>query len=131
MKQLIVLLALVAGCGDVQLAALTVPPPGKVAQLDAEKLTLSISRGVAFAFECTEYNNYSGPCRDTTVSSADPAIATTFDSYLDELATAYDGGDLGPRSKSAFVVVGLAPGATKLTVATKEQDLTVDVTVLP
>lgn len=132
MKQLILFAIFAVGCSDVQLNALTVPPPGKAAQLDAENLELELSHGVAFAFECVESNSdYTGPCRDTTVTSQDSSIATAFDSYLDELAPAYGGGDLGPRSKSAFVVVGVTAGSTKLQVKTPEEDLTVRVTVVP
>ena len=127
-----ILLAALAGCGDVYVQALTVPPPGKVAQLDAENLELEVSRGVAFAFECTESNSdYTGPCRDSTLSSDDAAIAQAFPSYLDSLAGAYGGGDLGPRSRSAFVVVGMTAGKTDLRLATPDKDLSIRVTVVP
>ena len=131
MKRLILSALVVAGCGDVKVQALTVPPPGKVAELDAENLTLELSRGVAFAFECYENTSYNGPCRDSSVSAADAAIAQAFPSYLDELAPAWDGGDLGPRSRSAFVVVGLAAGKTKVELKTPEKDVSIAVTVLP
>lgn len=127
-------IAALAGCGSVDLVALTVPPPGKVAQLDAENLKLELSRGVAFAFECNEANNdgYTGPCRDAATLSMDETIVKSFPSYLDELSTpAYDNGELGPRSRSAFVVVGLVPGSADLKLTTKETDLSVRVTVLP
>lgn len=122
---------LAVGCGDVYLEALTVPPPGKVATLDADNHTLELSRGIAFAFSCTETGGYSGPCRDATITSSEPAIATAFASYLDELDRAYDGGDLGPRSKAAFVVVGMTPGTTDVRVTTEGDDVTVSVTVVP
>jgi hypothetical protein len=125
-----ILCALLAGCGDVYVEALTVPPPGKVAQLDGENLELS--RGIAFAFECTETGgDYSGPCRDSTLTSGDAAIAQVFPSYLDSLGSAYGHGDMGSRSRSAFVVVGLTAGKTDLQLATPDKDLTIQVTVEP
>jgi hypothetical protein len=132
MKRFLLCIVVVAGCDDVNVQALTVPPPGKVAQLDAKNLELELSRGVAFAFECNESNNdYTGPCRDSTLTSDDAAIAQAFPSYLDSLAIAYGGGDLGPRSRSAFVVVGLAAGKTDLRLATPDKDLSIRVTVVP
>lgn len=132
MKRFLLCTLLVAGCSDVNVTALTVPPPGKVAELDNENLKLELSRGVAFAFECGESNNdYTGPCRDSTITSKDATIAQAFPSYLDELAPAWGGGDLGPRSKAAFVVVGMTAGKTKLELSTPEQDLSIDVTVVP
>jgi hypothetical protein len=132
-KRAIVLVMLAAGCGEVRVEALTVPPPGKTAQLDAENQTLHLSRGVAFAFECTEWNGdgYSGPCRGGTATGTNPEVATVFKSYLDTLAPAYDGGDLGPRSRAAYVVVGLAVGEAKVRVDTPDDHITIDVTVIP
>ena len=127
-----ILFAALAGCTDVYVEALTVPPPGKVAQLDAENLELEISRGIAFAFECNESNSdYTGPCRDSAATCDNEAIAEAFPSYLDSLAPSWGGGDLGPRSRSAFVVVGLTAGTTDLRLNTPEKDVVIHVTVLP
>lgn len=132
MSRVVMIAALAAGCGDVTVEALTVPPPGKVAQLDAENRVLELSAGVAFAFECTEANGgYSGPCRDSVASSENPDIAGVFPSYLDTLAPAYSRGDLGPRSRSAFVVVGLAAGTASLTVTTPTENVAITVHVVP
>lgn len=134
MKQLLLCLAiasLATGCGDVYLEALTVPPPGKAATLDTENRTLELSRGIAFAFACTESGGYSGPCRDATITSTEPSIATAFSSYVDELDRAYDGGDLGPRNKSAFVIVGMTPGTTDVRITTEGEDVTISVSVVP
>jgi hypothetical protein len=121
-----------AGCGEVNVVALTVPPPGKTAQLDAEDQTLRLSRGVAFAFECTEWDDsYDGPCRNARVTATNPDVASAYKSYLDDLAPAWDGGDVGPRSRAAFVVVGLAVGDAKVRVDTSEDYVTIDVTVIP
>jgi hypothetical protein len=132
MKRALVVLAFAAGCGEVRVEAITVPPPGKTAQLDTEDQTLHLSRGVAFAFECTEWDNsYDGPCRNARVTATNPDVASAYKSYVDSLAPTWDGGDVGPRSRAAFVVVGLAVGDAKVRVDTSEDYLTIDVTVVP
>jgi hypothetical protein len=130
MKKLILLASLLAGCGDVSLAALTPPPPGKIATLDDEHDTLELSKGIAFAFECTSSeDSYQGPCRDATATAGDEAIINVFPGYIDKLVDTYDDGYAGPRSRTAFVVVGLAAGVTDLVVKTSDGDVTVEVTV--
>ena len=131
MKRCLAMLAVIAGCGEVDLAALTVPPPGKVATLDAKNYTLELSRGVAFAFECTENEgSYYGPCRGAELASSDAAIALTFPTYLDDVSTGY-AGEVGPRSRSAFVVVGLEEGRATLRLTTGHDPIGVAVTIVP
>jgi len=130
MNRIIVLVCLAAGCGDVTLTGLTAPPPGKTALIDNDDRELAISRGVAFAFECTATEGgYSGPCRDASATSDDAATAAVFAGYLDTLAQAYDNGDAGPRNRTSFVVVGLATGSTSIHVSTSDGDVDVDVEV--
>ena len=66
-----------------------------------------------------------------TITSTEPSIATAFSSYVDELDRAYDGGDLGPRNKSAFVIVGMTPGTTDVRITTEGEDVTISVSVVP
>jgi hypothetical protein len=128
--RLLIALALITGCGEVTVTGLTAPPPGKIALIDNEDRELAVSRGIAFAFECTATEGgYSGPCRDASASSSDDTIAAIFPSYLDTLADAYDNGTAGPRNRTAFVVVGLATGSTTLHVSTSDGDVDVDVDV--
>lgn len=118
------------GCGEVTVTGLTAPPPGKTAVLDNEDRELAISRGVAFAFECTATDNgYTGPCRDAVATTDDATVAAVFASYLDTLAPAWDNGEAGPRTRTAFVVVGLATGSTTLHVSTSDGDVDVNVSV--
>ena len=121
--------ALLAGCGEITVTALTPPPPGKTAVLDGEDLDLS--RGIALAFECVASNDdYNGPCRDATATSSDPGVARVFPSYLDTLAPAWKGGGAGgPRSRTAFVVIGLAEGTSEVRVETSDGDVSIDVSV--
>ena len=130
MKSFTLFAMLLAGCGDVYLAALTPPPPGKVATLDDEHDTLELSKGIAFAFECTSSeDSYQGPCRDATATAGDEGIINVFPGYVDTLVDTYDDGFAGPRSRTAFVVVALAAGETDLIVKTSDGDVTVEVTV--
>jgi len=123
-------LSLAAGCGEVTLAALTAPPPGKIAHLDDEDDTIDLSKGIALGFECTSSeDSYYGPCRGATATVDDENVAQVFASYLDTLAESYDGGPAGPRNRTAFVVVGLHGGKTDMHVSSKDGDVTVEVTV--
>lgn len=128
----VLVIALVAGCDPVALTAMTVPPPGKVALLDDENLTLDLSRGIAIGFECTAgTSDYNGPCRNARAKIEDENIAVVFTSYLDSVAEVWNDGDAGLRSRTAFVVVGLEPGTTDLHVITTDGDVDVSVTIEP
>jgi hypothetical protein len=129
---LALVVALVAGCDPVAVTALTVAPPGKIAELDDENLELKLSKGIAIGFECSASDDgYRGPCRNPRAKIADTSIASVFDSYLDSTAEAWDNGAAGPRSRTAFIVVGLEPGDTDLEVITSDGDVSVSVTVVP
>jgi hypothetical protein len=125
-----VVIAFAAGCDPVSLTALTVPPPGKVALLDDEAQTLKLSRGIAVGFECTaNTTEYNGPCRNARAKTDDENVAVVFSSYLDSVADTWDGGAAGPRSRVAFVVVGLAAGKTDVHVITADGDVDLSVTI--
>jgi hypothetical protein len=129
---LLLLAAFVAGCDPIAVTALTVAPPGKVAQLDDESLELEVSRGIAIGFECTaNTDGYLGPCRNARAKIKDTGVAVVYASYLDSLAESWDDGNAGPRSRTAFVVVGLAEGTTELQLITADADIDVSVTVVP
>lgn len=128
--RLLAVLALASGCGEVTLSALSVAPPGKTALLDTEGDDLKLSRGIAFAFECiARESDYYGPCREATARIEDEAVGSVYASYLDTLAPAYDDGETGPRSRIAFVVVGLHEGRTDIHVDTSDGDITIDLRV--
>jgi hypothetical protein len=120
-----------AGCGDITLTALTAPPPGRIAVLDDAAHTAQLSRGVALAFECDAAGDYHGPCRDAVATVDDEAVANVFASYLDTLAPAYSGGTAGPRARTAFVLLGLREGKTKVTISTSDGSVGLDVEVVP
>ena len=112
--------------------ALTVAPPGKTAQLDDESLELKLSRGIAIGFECTVHTTeVTGPCNNPRARIGDEDVALVFASYLDTTLEAWDGGNAGPRTRTAFVVVGRAVGDTELEVITADADITVSVSIVP
>lgn len=129
-------LALVLGIGfglaacNPTLTQQSVAPPGRAARLDRvdgfwglKHYRLEISEGVALALTC----NRGGPCEKTNVISEDPAIAEVRTASLAALERF--GFDQNAPS-SAFVVVGKAPGTTKLHVRAKEGKRDVIVTVV-
>jgi hypothetical protein len=123
-------LVLFAGCGEVTLSALTAAPPGKVAHLDDDDDTIDLSRGIALGFECnSSEDSYYGPCRQATATVDDEGVASVYASYLDSLAESYNGGIAGPRSRTAFVVVGLHAGKTDMHISSKDGDVSFEVTV--
>jgi hypothetical protein len=128
MKYLLLALAL-AACNP-YLTQQSVAPPGRSARLDAvngfwglKRYRLELSEGVALALTC----NQGGPCEKTRVISDDPAIAEVRPASLSALERV--GFDSNAPS-SAFVVVGKAPGTTKLHVTAKEGKRDVIVTVV-
>ncbi len=128
--RLLAVLALASGCGEVYLSALSVAPPGKTALLDTEGNDLRMSRGTAFAFECmARENDYYGPCREAKVRIDDEGVGSVYASYMDTLATSYDEGEMGPRGRQAFVVVGLHEGRTDIHLDTSDGDITIDLRV--
>jgi hypothetical protein len=128
MKYLLLALAL-AACNP-YLTQQSVAPPGRSARLDAvtgfwglKRYRLELSEGVALALTC----NQGAPCEKTHVISDDPAIAEVRPASLSALERV---GWTSNAPSSAFVVVGKAPGTTKLHVTAKEGKRDVIVTVI-
>lgn len=111
----------------------SVAPPGRSARLDqvtgfwgnVKHYRLEVSDGVALALTC----NHGGPCEKLTVTSENPAVAEVRPASLSALQPVGYGHT--PQPASAFVVVGKAPGSTRLRVTAKEGNRTVLVTVVP
>ena len=122
---LLVVAGVVAGCKGNDYNAITAPPPWMTASLDDGSNAIRLSRGVSIAFECTGPEG--DPC--ARVSSTDSAsTALIFPASLDTLTEGgYYEHSPGPQPKTAFVVVGIAEGKTK--VEAGGESLTV--TVLP
>jgi hypothetical protein len=113
------------------LAQHSVAPPGRAARLDEvngfwglKHYRLEISEGVALAVTC----NQGGPCSKPNLISEDPAIAEVRPASLSALEAIGYTRDVAPAS--AFVIVGKAPGKTKLHLKTKDGKREVVVTVI-
>ena len=93
-----ILVFVAVGCGD-RFSALSVPPPGAVAEFDAIAKKVSLSKGVAIAIECrSQYE----PCKELSVAAANPDVAMVHIAKLDELSYS----SRGPQQRAALVVVG-------------------------
>jgi hypothetical protein len=126
----LVIAVLAAGCGEVTLSALTVAPPGKTAHLDNEAEAIHLSRGIAIGFECTaNEDDYHGPCRKAKIYVDNPDIVAGYTSFMDTTLDSYEGGYEGARQRSAFIIVGLQPGTTDVTIDTDDGNVTLDVTI--
>lgn len=104
-------------------------PPGRTARLDQvknfwglQRYRLELSRGVAIAITC----EHGGPCEHMHVVSDDPAIAEVRAASLGVLQTSLD----GEQTEAALVIVGKAPGQTRVHVREKDGSRDVIVTVV-
>ena len=102
------------GCADLEVTLLTSPAPGQVADIDQEAGTISLSRGSAGAFECTDDRGRA--CSNLEVISDDEAIVATYRAHAEGLVSYYTSGDRGQSGRSAFLLVGTGPGKTSLEV---------------
>jgi hypothetical protein len=139
-KYIIVLAVLLAGltaCNP-SLYQASAPPPARSARLDpvtnfwgvTKRYRLELSEGVAVALRCEQ----GGPCEHMTVVSEDPAIAEVRLASLSQLQpTPYVMSSPQQQPLAALVVVGKAPGSTKLHVRSKGgfRDVTVTVIAAP
>lgn len=134
MKKLIAFALLLAACNPTLYQA-SAPPPARSARLDAvtnfwgvtKRYRLEVSTGIAVALRC----EYGGPCEHMKVVSDDPAIAEVRLATLSQLEAAPYPGSYVQQPPAALVVVGKAPGKTKLHVSTKDGSREVTVTVIP
>ena len=132
-----------APCGLLALAALAAcnptltvqspQPPGRIARMDPvrgfwglQRYRLELSRGVAIAITC----DLDGPCEHMQITSDDPAIAEVRPASLGVLQQT---GIYGEQTSTALVVVGKAPGETRVHVRTngKQRDVVVTVVATP
>lgn len=126
------LAALSAGCADTIFDAITPAPPSRTAELDgSDRITLS--RGVALAFECTYgvYEPGDETCGAATIRSRDLSIAGAWLGHAEELYDTPQWADTpSGQLRTRFVVVGFAAGSTTLDVHTERGDRRLDVTVI-
>ena len=124
-------LAAITGCQDTSFDATTVAPPTRTAELDDENHRITVSKGVALAFECTY--GYYRPCGDGWIESNDEAVAGAYNGYSEELFDVVRHSQQsgpGDQAPTRFVVVGYQPGTTTIDVLTECGDEQFRVTVL-
>ena len=127
-----VLAALVLAACNPYIYQQSVAPPGRSARLDRvesfwglKRYRLEVSQGVAVAMTCQQ----GGTCEKLHVASENPAIAEVRPASLAALES--PGYGAAPQPSSAFVVLGRAPGTTKLHVTTAQKGKRdIDVTVI-
>ena len=127
-----VLLALALAACNPYITQQSVAPPGRSARLDPvenfwglKRYRLEVSQGVAVAMTCQQ----GGTCEKLHVVSENPAIAEVRPASLAALESPGYGSP--PQPSSAFVVLGRAPGTTKLHVTTAQKGKRdIDVTVI-
>ena len=125
-----VLLLLLAAACNPTLTVQSPQPPGRIARMDPvrgfwglQRYRLELSRGVAIAITC----DLDGPCEHMQITSDDPAIAEVRPASLGVLQQT---GVYGEQTSAALVVVGKAPGETRVHVRTKGKQRDVVVTVV-
>jgi hypothetical protein len=131
-SKLVLLGALALAACNPNLTQQSVAPPGRSARLDEvngfwglKRYRLEVSEGVALALTCYK----GGPCEKLKVVSDDPAIAEVRAASLAQLAaTGYSSANQQPAA--AFVVIGKAPGTTRVHVTASEGKRDVVVTVI-
>ncbi len=126
MNRLALVVLLAAGCGPT-FTAQSAPPPGRIAALDENggHYDLDISSGVAIAISC--YDN--GPCKQVVISTEDESIAAVKGAAfgaIERQPYVY-----GTATPAGVVIIGKAPGRTKVKIKTSEGSKTIHVTVLP
>ncbi|OGQ23981.1 MAG: hypothetical protein A2138_11880 [Deltaproteobacteria bacterium RBG_16_71_12] len=123
-------LVLALGCSETTVTVLTQAPPGRAAFVDSEARTLTVTRGVAVALECTAWTeDYAGPCRDLSAVLDDESLATILPVHLDALpgqtvrsSAGFEDETtvIGPADRAGFVLVAAAAGNGALTVTTPD-----------
>ena len=108
---------LLSGC-EPRLVALSSPPPSKLAELDNESGTITLSQGVALAFSCTKYRR---PC-DGPASTDNPETAEVRGAFLDDLTKLAQS---GPRPANVHVLIGRDAGLTQLHIDGRDLSVTV------
>ena len=125
-----------AGCSPA-VWAVSSAPPARVGELwkkdNQGEDRIRVSKGVAFAIECEDIW-LGGACRDATARMKNPEVARVLPAHLEKMQssqsrqTSYVDQDVSHRS--VFVIAGVAPGETMLTIESADgnRQFAVDVT---
>ena len=121
MKRALLLTFLLAGC-DLQLEAMTAPPPGATAELDADDKVITLTRGTALAVACVDGGDL---CGDMKLTVGNSAIADARVAFRNALDFTWD----GPQQATSFVIFARSAGRTTVEVDSDAGDVTYDVVV--
>ena len=121
------LLSALTGCGPSMFAVSTPPPTRSGAhQVDLfDEDQIKLSRGVALAFDCADI--WPGnPCSIASLKTENKKVAQVYPAFLERQKTPW-GTTVEPRS--AFVLTGISPGETVMTVVSDSGTRAVVITV--
>ncbi len=118
---------LLAGCDSISLEPISEPPPTRRASIHEDDRDIDLSHGVAFAVECID--SCDGPCRGPKVRSGDESVVAVHRAY--HFAGVARGEDVEEHNPATFVLVGVSPGSTRITVESNCTDDSYAVTVHP
>ena len=144
-KTLLLVLVVASGCAQTTITVLTQVPPGRVAILDVDKKTLTVTKGLAVALECTGYDESYGsrPCGQLVVAPGDATLADILPVHLDALAgntvsSTNTSGDLststtlnGPSNRSGVVLAAKGEGTTQLDITSDSPPVSLTLVVVP
>lgn len=133
-RALLLALVTLAACNP-HIYSQSIAPPGRTANLTTidgfwgtRAYRVELSQGVALALTCRQ----GGPCQDLQVVSSDPAIADVRRASLGNLEpTSPYHGSPHQLNSAGFVLVGRAPGTTRVVVKTNDGGRIIHVTVVP
>lgn len=120
-------LSTLTGCGPSMFAVSTPPPTRSGAHhVDVfDEDQIKISKGVALAFDCADI--WTGnPCSIASLQTENKKVAQVYPAFLERQKTPW-GTTVEPRS--AFVLTGIAPGETVMTVVSDSGTRSVVITV--
>lgn len=134
-NKLVLLATLALAACNPYLTQQSVAPPGRSARLDEvtgfwgqlKRYRLEVSEGVALALTC----QLGGPCEKMSATSDNPAVAEVRAASLAALqpvGSAHSSSQQQPSA--ALVVIGKAPGTTRIRVKAKEGSRDIVVTVI-
>lgn len=118
------------GCNQTTITFSVTSIPGVVTDVDVDTQTVTLSRGAALVFDCTEVTElWRGPCRGFSLAVEDDDVAELIQAHpspgLAPTATVAEDGEEGLRAAVAptrAVLVGKEVGQTEATVGSTSSE---------
>ena len=135
---LVLILIGVVGCNQTTVMVLTEAPLGRTANLNVETGTLTVTRGLAVALECSAFVAEIGdvPCRNLSIAVGDSSLAEVLPVHLDTLERSIGDPSAGtvlvaPTERSGAVLAAKSVGTTTLDVTSDASPVQLTLVVLP